>query len=200
MKSTAKRLIASIAVAVGFVVSIPAAFAAQPERDSRYMESLVPGRERDFLTSHLTWGGEVGSSIDLGGNDMSSFDASLVAGYKNSAIQLLGVGVGFRRSFASHNTFIPLYGVIRTSFRSKPSLLFMHFQAGYSFNSIAKSHVRGDICGSLGLGVNLSMSKKFMTHIILAYGFNHFDVKHREEAGLRTENVPLAQLSFGITL
>ena len=39
-----------------------------------------------------------------------------------------------------------------------------------------------------------------MTHIILAYGFNHFDVKHREEAGLRAENVPLAQLSFGITL
>lgn len=203
MKPIARRLIISLAVAVGFIVCSQAVSAETPVKDAEYqrrMESLVPHAGRDLSTTHYTWGVELGSSIDLGGNDMSSFDVSLVTGYKNESIQLLGVGAGIRRSFGSHNTFVPIFGVIRTSFRSKPSLLFLHFQAGYSFNSIKNAHVRGDICGSLGLGINLNMSKKFMSHIILAYGFNHFDYKHRAEAGLHADNIPLAQLSFGITL
>ncbi len=208
MKPSAKRLIISIAVAVGFIVfglplkaaDTPAPAPALETKEPKYMESLVPHAARDLSTTHYTWGFELGSSIDLGGNDMSSFDVSLVTGYKNAAIQLLGVGAGIRRSFGTQNTFIPLFGVIRTSFRSKPSIFFMHFEAGYSFNSIAKAHVKGDICGALGLGINLSTSRKFMSHIIISYGFQHFDVKHRDEAGLHTENVPLARLSFGITL
>lgn len=203
MKSIAKRLITSVALAMGFIVSIQASSPARLTQEeieyNRRMESLVPDGH-DIWSTHFTWGVEVGSSIDLAGNDMSSFDFSLLTGYKNPAIQLLGVGAGIRRSFGSKNTFIPLFGVIRTSFRSKPSLLFMHFEAGYSFNSIKNAHVAGDICGSLGIGINLSMGKKFNSHIIIAYGFQHFDVKHREEAGLNAENVPLAQLSFGITL
>ncbi len=209
------QLIMSIALATGFFgFCIPAAEASESDAaeamavnaetsqakklsDPQY-ESLIPSAGRDLSTTHFTWGAELGSSIDLGGNDMSSFDCSVVMGYKNSAIRLAGLSVGLRRSFGSRNTFIPLMAVLRTSFRSKPSLFFMHLEAGYSFNSIANSHVRGDYGGSLGLGINLSRSSKFMTHIIIAYGFQHFDVKHREEAGLKTENVPLAQLSFGI--
>ncbi len=203
MKSIAKRLIISFAVAMGFVFSVPAS--ANPVNEdqggrNKEMESLVPHAGRDLSTTHFTWGVELGSSIDLGGNDMSSIDLSIVTGYKNKAIQLLGIGGGFRRSFGSNNTFIPVFAVIRTSFTSKPSLLFMHFQAGYSFNSIADSHIKGDICGSLGLGINLSLGKKFNSHIIVAYGFQHFDLRHRVETGLNARNVPLAQLSFGMTM
>lgn len=207
IKSVSERVFIIIALAIGFCYICTDIIAStrsdSPEINGKQQnndrESLIPSAARDLSTTHFTWGAELGSSIDLGGNDMSSFDALLMMGYKNQAIQLLGVGVGIRRSFGSQNTFIPLIGVIRTSFRKKPSLLFMHFDAGYSFNSIANSHIRGDICGSLGLGFNLSMNRKFMSHIIIAYGFQHFDVKHRQQAGINSENVPLAQLSFGIS-
>lgn len=225
MKPVAKRLIASIAVAMGFVFSpvmvhaigtgnpdavtpsvTPLTHQPAPETDAlsplspESQESLMPTKGRDLSTTHFTWGIEVGSSIDLGGNDMSTFDLELVTGYKNKAIQLLGVGAGVRRSFGLHNTFIPVFAVIRTSFRSKPSLCFMHFQAGYSFNSLADAKVAGNICGSLGLGINLSMSRKFMSHIILSYGFKHFTHNPLDETSNAPKNVPLAQLSFGMTM
>lgn len=161
-------------------------------------ESLFPEASRSLAFSHFTWGAEIGASIDLGGHDMSTFDADVLLGYKNKYIRLAGIGAGIHRAFGTGNNFIPVYLVLRSSFRSKPSLFFMHLKAGYSFNTIGESPMFGDWVGSVGAGINLAMSRRFQSHIILALGFRHFNERHRTEVELDVKDVYIAQLSFGV--
>lgn len=159
---------------------------------------LFPNKSLSLSSSHFTWGAEVGSSIDMTSNDMTTFDLDVLLGYKNNYIRTVGIGAGIHRSFGSKNTFIPVYVLFRSSFRKKPSLLFLHFKAGYSFNTINNGDSMGDISASLGCGINLAMSKKFQSHIIIGYGFRHFNKSHRSKINLNTSNVSLAQISFGV--
>ncbi len=161
-------------------------------------ESIFPSGTRNLEYSHFSWGAEVGTSIDLSGNDMSTINADAYVGYKNKFIRFVGAGVGIHRSFGQGNNFIPIYFLFRSSFRSIPSPLFFHFQAGYSFNTIGDAPVFGDISGSVGMGINLAMSRKFQSHILLAFGFRHFNKRHQENIHIRNENIPLAQIAFGI--
>lgn len=148
--------------------------------------------------SHFTWGAEIGASIDLRGYDLSTVDIDVLLGYKNSFLKLVGIGGGIHKSFGSNNTFLPLYAVFRSSFRSKPSLFFFNLQAGYCFTSLSKSKSRGGISASVGVGINLAMSKHFQSHIILSYCYYHINSLTRTEVSLPVKYVDLARLSFGV--
>ncbi len=161
-------------------------------------ESLFPEKSLSLVFSHFTWGAELGCSIDMTGHDQSTVDVDVNIGYKNDYFRNIGVGFGIHKSVDSSNTFIPIYFLMRTSFRPQPSLCFMHFKAGYSFNTISKSSYFGDVTASLGLGVNLAMTKRFRSHIILAYAFRHFSLRHRNVINLDQKNISLIQLSFGV--
>ena len=56
----------------------------------------------------------------------------------------------------------------------------------------------GDFSLSDGIGFNLSMTRRCMTHIILTYGFRHFSVRHSQASKLDYNVISLAQISFGI--
>lgn len=147
---------------------------------------------------HFTWGFDVGASIDLSGNNMSTFDAETYFGYKGSWVRTAAIGAGIHKAFGNKYTFIPLYGILRTSFRSKPSLFFFELKAGYSFNTLSDSGSFGGAYGSIGVGINLAMSKSFQSHIILSYGYftlhNATDLKIPYEG----DNINSAVLKFGI--
>ncbi len=154
----------------------------------------IPGKEIPWR--NMTWGIELGSSLDMSGHDLSTIDFDMVTGFRNRAIETLGIGTGIHRALGSRNTFIPIYFLCRTSFVPRPTLCFMHFKAGYNFNTINKSPVFGGLNASLGLGFHLSSSRNFTSHIIVAYGFRHFNSKDKNP--LEVDNVSLAQLSFGL--
>lgn len=162
-------------------------------------ESLLESKATPLWLSHFTWGTDIGSSIDLRGNDMSTFDAEVVLGYKNRFIQLAGVSIGVHRAFGNGNNMIPIYAVFRSSFRSDPSLFFLNVKAGYSFNSIGETGTRQGFNCSLGAGINLAMSTRFRSHIILSYGYLRLDEEQRLWAGTKVGHVDYAQLSFGVT-
>jgi len=164
-----------------------------PER-----ESIFPNATRNLAYSHFSWGAEIGSSIDLTGNDLSTLNADAYIGYKNKFIRFVGAGVGIHRAFGSGHNFIPIYAIFRSSFRTKPSLFFFHLQAGYSFNTISDSPTFGDVCGSIGVGINLAMSRKFQSHLLLACGFRHFNKRHQTTTNIDTSSVALAQIAFGV--
>lgn len=168
------------------------------DKDTNPMESLFPDAGRNLAFSHFTWGAEVGSSIDLTGNDMSTFDADVNIGYKNDFIRLVGLGVGINRAFGTGNNFVPVYAVFRSSFTKKPSLFFFTFKTGYSFNTIGDSPTFGDTWASIGCGVNLAMNKNFKSHLSFAIGYRHFNRRHQEIALIHTDNVYLAQINFGV--
>lgn len=161
-------------------------------------ESLFPDKSLSLVSSHFTWGADLGSSIDLSGNDQSTFNADVVFGYKNHIIRILGAGAGVHRSIGSGDNFIPVYLIFRSSFSRSHKLLFMNLKAGYSFNTIGNAATYGDSAASIGLGFNLAMSRKFMSHIIINYGFRHFSKLHRDMIGIAHRDVHLAELSFGI--
>lgn len=159
---------------------------------------IFPKKGFSLALSHFTWGVDLGASIDLTAHNMSTLNADVHFGYKNDYIRLVGVGAGIHRSFGAGNNFIPVYVIFRSSFRKKPSLFFLNLKAGYSFNTISDSPTYGDISGSVGLGINLAISKTFKSHIIIGYSFRHFNRKHQQATNLDIQNISLATVCFGV--
>lgn len=165
--------------------------------EDEFDESKLKGIARGF--SHFTWGLETGMIIDLSGLDMSTFNLDVMFGYRNKWIQTLGVGGGMHKSLGSADSFLPVYVLFRTSFRSKPSLFFFHLRLGYSFNTISNSPTYGDTSCAIGCGIHLTRKRKFQSYLLLAYAFRHFNRKHVEVSSLNRSNVSLAQIGFGVS-
>ena len=106
---------------------------------------------------NFTWGADIGSSIDISGNDMSSIDIDAYFGYKNAVIRTLGIGAGIKSAIGNSYTAIPVYAILRTSFTSKPTLCFLDLRLGYSFNTLTDDVNQNSFYGSAGLGFNLSL-------------------------------------------
>jgi len=155
-------------------------------------------KQRSSFRRHFTWGIDIGSSIDLSGENMSTFDAETYFGYKGTWVRTAAIGAGIHKAFGNQYTFVPLYALIRTSFRSKPSLVFFELKAGYSFNTLSDSGSFGGAYGSLGIGFNLAMSKTIQSHIILSYGY--FTLRKATELDMpySGENINSAVLRFGL--
>ena len=187
-----------ILILLSVVLSGTAVYAAVPSESSGD-DSLFPELNKPLGKSHFTWGVDVGSSIDLGGNDMSTFDTEAMFGYKNDFWRALGVGVGVRKAFGNEYTFIPVFALIRTSFRSKPSLFFFDGRIGYSFNTIADTGSQGGLIFSAGIGVNLSLHKEIRSHIILSYSY--YGLKEALDASVpyKGDNIDYAMLRIGIS-
>ncbi len=174
---------------------IPTDSVSKPER-----ESLFPKRSRSLAKSHFTWGAETGASLDLTGHDMSTFDVDVLFGYKNSFIRMAGFGAGIHRTVQNGDNFIPIYATLQTSFRKKPSLLFMSLKIGYSFNTINDSPTFGDFVSALGIGVNLSKSRLASSYIILSAGYRYFNERHLNMVDrLDQHYIYIAQLRFGVS-
>ena len=167
-------------------------------KQSSSRESIFSDVHRPLgIFSHFTWGADLGASIDMGGCDMSTFDADVFFGYKNAIIKTVGVGAGIHQAFGNGHNFIPVYAMFRSSFRRKPSLFFFDAKAGYSFNTISNSHSQGGIYGSVGIGINLAISKHFQSHIILSYGYFGMSAINAEDINYDGRHINYAQLRIG---
>ncbi len=150
--------------------------------------------------SKVMFGLELGTGLDLSGTDMSTFNADFLVGYRHKFVQLAGIGAGIHKSLGTRDSFIPLYAVFRTGFMSRPTLAFLHFSVGYSFNTVSHSPMFGDTTATLGAGINLVQKPKFQSNIILSFGFRHFSERHQELAKISKPNIGFAQISFGISM
>ncbi|MDE6273113.1 MAG: hypothetical protein K2M31_08935 [Muribaculaceae bacterium] len=150
--------------------------------------------------SKIMFGLELGTGLDLSSTDMSTFNADFLVGYRHKFIQLLGFGAGIHKSLGTRDAFIPLYGVFRTGFSSRPTLAFMHISIGYSFNTISHSPMFGDTTAMIGAGINLVRKPRFQSNIIIGFGYRHFSERHQELANITKPNLGYAQISFGISM
>ena len=124
---------------------------------------------------HFGWGADVGSTIDIASNDMSSIDIDAYFGYKNNFFRIIGVGAGIKSAIGNSYTFIPVYAILRTNFTPRPTLCFMDLKLGYSFNTLKEDATQNSFMGSVGLGFNLYSRREFKSHLILAYTFMNTD-------------------------
>lgn len=163
-------------------------------------ESIFPEGSRLLgLSSHFSWGADIGASIDLGGNNFSTFDADVNFGYKDAFISFIGVGGGVHQAFGTGNQFFPVYMLFRTSFRKKPSHYFLNIKAGYSFNSLKETESKGGINLSIGLGIKLAETKNFRSHLILSYGYYRLSGSDENFGPWRLTHIDQAQLRFGVS-
>lgn len=160
--------------------------------------SLFPSKNRNLAFTHFTWGAEAGSSLDLTSHNLSTFDVDVLLGYKNSFFKMAGAGAGIHRSVTSGNYFIPVYGVLRTSFRNKPSLFFMNLQAGYSFNSVGDSKTIGDFYGAVGVGINLQQTRTAKSYVILSASYQHFNENNKEKTSIDKSYIFFGRLVIGV--
>lgn len=120
---------------------------------------------------HFTWGAEIGSSVDLTGNDMTSLDLHAQFGYKGNYVRMAGIGAGINSAMDNSSRSYPVYAIFRSSFTRDPKFCFMDLRLGVVFNNILDFPSQRDLYGSLGIGFTLAKGKKFSSHIILAYTF-----------------------------
>lgn len=154
---------------------------------------------KSIANSHFSWGASIGSSIDMSSNDMSSIDISACFGYKNSWLQMAGIGAAINMAVNNGSRMFPIYALVRTNFRNRPSLCFMEAKAGCSFNNLYDHETQQGFYGSLGAGVNVATGKTFRSYIMLAYTFNHIRPFGTEEKTASLSDLHIASISIGIS-
>lgn len=185
------------------VLSTPLAYAEEPqnaENPQRTMKrsSLFAPAPREYVRP-FTWGAEIGASIDLSGTENSTIDIDLFAGYRHAMLKCLGVGVGIHPSFQKDQLFVPIYALCRYNILPQNSLLFVEGRAGYSINKLPHNNTQGGFYGSAGLGINLSMSRRFDTHIILAYSYMNIGTYHYEFKRIPAQDSHMVTIRIGIS-
>lgn len=140
-------------------------------------EDNAPARDH----GHFAWGAEVGGSIDMSANDMSTIDFTALLGYRRSWIKFLGAGVGMDIMVSNSCRSFPIFANLKTSFSNRPQLLFMDVRAGISINYLPDDLTQTGAYAFAGVGFNLASGKKFASHLTLGYSFvDRRDVNHNE--------------------
>lgn len=139
--------------------------------------------------SHFAWGAEIGGAIDMTSNDMSTVNLDAYFGFRNSWIDMLGIGAEVNMMLSNSVRSFPVYAMLRTGFSRRPTLLFMDLRAGISFNNVSSSSQQTGAYVSPGIGINLAGNSTFQSYVTLSYvynGFKPFDIgdEHYDIHGL----------------
>lgn len=156
-------------------------------------------QEQEQAKIKFAWGASLVSSVDLSGHDMSTIGIDAYLGMKVPYVQMLGVGLGVNVPVSNSLRTFPIYMVARTNFRNRPSLCFLDVRGGISLNDVTDNTRKVGEYVSAGVGINLASSKKFSSHLILAYTFigRHDFVLNDEPWTIH--NLHMATLRLGIS-
>lgn len=149
-------------------------------------------------SGHFAWGADLGSSIDMTGNAMTSINLGGFFGYRNNFFRILGVGADIQTMMSNSSRSIPVYALMQTSFCHRPRLCFMDLRAGFSMNNFENVNTQSGGYASLGVGVTLAHSKKFSSHMILSYTFIQRKDFSTEEDVIKLDDLQMASLRIGV--
>jgi hypothetical protein len=152
----------------------------------------------DLSNSHFTWGADIGGSIDMSENEQSSVNLEINGGYKNSWVNLVGIGVGMNMVVGNSNRMFPIYGIFRSSFSQQPQLCFLDLRLGASINYLEQNVNQTGFYGSAGIGFNLASSRHFKTHIILSYNYLDRGYFIKDEIVYPQHDLHMVSLRLGV--
>ncbi len=147
------------------------AAAGHEDPDASLPPSLFGGDGDELVTSHFSWGADLGTSIDLTTSDMTSVNLHACLGYKSRSIRFLGIGAGINTMMNNSSRSYPVYAMLRTSFSSRPRLCFMDLRLGAVFNNFYEFKNQTDLYSSMGLGITLAAGRRFSSHLVIGYTF-----------------------------
>lgn len=159
----------------------------------------APKIETSPAPSHFVWGADLGSSIDMSGQDLTAIDLDAHFGYKGDYIRFAGLGAGIRMMVSNSSRCYPVYAMFRSSFTCNPSLCFAQLKLGVSFNNFYTDTYQRDFYGSLGLGFTLATGRSFSSHIVLSYDYMPVRRKYVPEAVSPLSDIHYATISIGVS-
>ena len=122
----------------------------------------------------FAWGAQLGGSIDMSGQNMSTIDFYGIVGMQYKWIKMFGVGVGANIMASNSCRSYPVFATFRTDFLSKRrGLVFLDTRAGIANNTFPGSIERTGFYGYAGVGVNLATGRKFASFLSLGYSYVH---------------------------
>ncbi len=153
----------------------------------------------NYNKTRFAWGASFGSDIDLTGNDMSDVSLDAYFGMRMPGVQMLGVGVAIDVPVSNSWRSYPVYLIMRTNFRKRPSLCFFDMRAGLSFNLLEYDHRQTGAYASPGIGFNLASGRSFSSHLILSYTFTGRKNYWHGDDCIKIDNLHMATMRIGIT-
>lgn len=166
---------------------------SQPER-----EAIFDTTDRSLANSHFTWGAEIGTSIDIAGYDLSTFDLDFNIGYKNSLFNSLGVSCGVHRNFHHGTYYVPFTAMTRVNLNPNNPWGFLQFNVGYSFNTVGETKSAGAFTFGTGIGFRLAYSRRFSSHVSVGYSYMRLAKTQQTMLDKRRTNVDLIHVRLGI--
>ena len=131
------------------------------------------------------------------GHDMSSINLDANFGYRNSWIDLLGVGASIDMMVNNSVRSFPLYAVFRTGFKSERTLCFSDLRVGCAFNNLDNTNHQTRLYLSPGVGVNLATGRTFRSYLMLSYVYNGMNGAYK--AGEKAiHGLHMACVRFGV--
>ncbi|MCM1338035.1 MAG: hypothetical protein NC187_10230 [Candidatus Amulumruptor caecigallinarius] len=148
--------------------------------------------------TRLAWGVDIGSSIDLTTQDMSTLNADAYVGVRTGIMDVVGIGAGAHAMVNNSSATYPVYVVARTSFRRKPSLVFADLRVGMAFNSMFGQSTNTAFYIAPSVGFNLATGRKFRSYLTVGYSFN--GVEHRTDPDMmhKIHHLDMATVRIGI--
>lgn len=148
--------------------------------------------------NHFAWGAEIGGGIDMTSNDLSTVNLDAFFGYRNSWIDVVGVGAEVNMMLSNSVRAFPVYAIFRTSFTRRPSLLFMDLRGGVVFNNLTASHQQTRLYLSPGLGINLASGDSFQSYVTLSYVYNGMKPFTVGDEYIHVDGLSMACIRLGI--
>ncbi len=144
----------------------------------------------------FAWGAETGGSVDLSGNDMSSFDFNLSFGIRYRWLKFAGIGTGADIMVSNSCRTFPVYVRIATDFHTLPQLLFLDLKGGIGFNYLENNRQSTGAYAYSGLGINFARTAKFSSYMSIGYSF----IQHRDntDAIVTHSDLHMATIKIGI--
>lgn len=130
-----------------------------------------PADPAAYKRAKFVWGAEIGGSVDLSANDMSSFDISLDMGMRYRWLKFAGIGVGADIMVSNSCRAFPVYCHITTDFHTLPQLLFLDVKGGATFNYMENNRQTTGAYAYAGLGINFARTAKFCSYMTIGYTF-----------------------------
>lgn len=154
-----------------------------------------------FLTGNVrfSWGVDVGSSIDLTSQDMSSINADAYLGLRTPYTDIVGFGAGIHTMVGNSSFTYPIYALVRTSFAEKPRLCFLDLRLGLTLNNFFDSSSKPSIYVNPALGVHLKRGNSYLSYLALGYEYNSANSPVNPDTGKSLKPISMVNVRLGIS-
>ncbi len=120
----------------------------------------------------FAWGAEIGTSIDLTGHDMTTINLDANFGYSNGLLKMAGVGAGINMMASNSCRAFPIYAILQTNFRHRPTLCFLDLRLGLAIDNVDNDSRQTVPFINPSVGFNLAGNNNFQSYMRLGYLYN----------------------------